>query len=64
MSDRKVIKFKKRYLITVEGKSDTVHPDNTPVQLKVIDKIFKTAVDATNGYWKLTSVDIKELDNE
>ena len=61
MSGRKIIKFKKQYLITVEGKSDTVHPDNTPAQLKVIDKLFKTAVDVSNDYWKLTLVSIKEL---
>ena len=63
MRRRKVVKYKKQFLITVEGKTDTVEPNEPPFGLETFETMIREIVKVSDEHFKHRSVTIKEINN-
>lgn len=61
MANGKIVKYKKVYKITIEGKSDTRYPDEPPAKLKTTQNMLMTVVAVTNEMGAWHNVSIEEL---
>lgn len=62
---RRVIKYKKQYLITVEGKTETRSDltDEMPFPLAQVEMMLNIIVQSCDDYYKSRNVTIEEVDN-
>lgn len=61
MRKRKVVKYKRVYVVTVEGQSDTSMPDEVPFGLQLADSTIKAVGQALDGQFKHRSVTVREM---
>lgn len=61
MANGKVVKYKKVFEIVVEGSSDMVNPESTPLGLENAERILRDVTDALDGMFVSRSVTIKEI---
>jgi len=61
MANGKIVKYKKVYKITVEGKTDTAHPEDTPLGLETARNTLYLTVGILDSKYKHRNVTIKEI---
>lgn len=61
MANGKIVKYKRVYKITIEGKTDTVLPNEMPLSLKTAVGLLSDVVDVLDGEYKWRNVTIKEI---
>ena len=59
--NRKVLKFKRTYTITVVGSVDTQHPEEEPWMLKVADNLLKEVTRNLDEHQKSVSATLKSV---
>lgn len=60
--NRKVIKYKRQYLITIEGQTDTNMPDDKPFGLETAEHILTSIVTGLDRQWKSRSVTMETVE--
>lgn len=61
MANGKIVKYKRSYKITIEGKTDTKHPEDEPLYLEIFDRMLKEVAYRMNGMTAWNNVTIKEV---
>lgn len=61
MANGKIVKYKKHYKITIEGKTDTVHQEDEPFYLSVFRKTLERTVQMLDSQTAWNKVTIKEV---
>lgn len=61
MANGKIVKYKKHYKITIEGKTDTAHPEDEPIYLKTFRRTLERVVEMMNNETVWNNVTIKEV---
>lgn len=61
MANGKIVKYKKHYKITIEGKTDTQYPNDKPMYLSIFEKTLFGTVALLNSQTKWNNVSIKEV---
>jgi hypothetical protein len=61
MANGKIVKYKKHYKITIEGKTDTALPEEEPFYLSLFRKTLFSMVEMMNSRTKWNNVTIKEV---
>jgi hypothetical protein len=61
MANGKIVKYKKHYKITIEGKTDTARPEDEPFYLSVFRKTIFRMVEMMNSQTSWNSVTVKEV---
>ena len=60
MANGTIVKYKKSYTITIDGKTDTKHPEDTPMYLSTFEKVLHGVVEMLDRETKSNTVTIKE----
>lgn len=59
--NRKVVKYKREYLITIEGKTDTNLPNDPPLGLTTAENMITNVVYVLDDHFKSRSVTIEKI---
>lgn len=61
MANGKIVKYKKHYKITLEGKTDTKNPEETPMFVERLERVLAEVALLLNNETAWNTVTIKEV---
>lgn len=61
MANGKIVNYRKVFKIVVEGKTDTAHPEDTPLGLEQAMNVLYITVGMLDSKYKYRDVTIKEI---